>query len=104
MALENRRESYEIHFFKMVSEVAENFKQQECQKLCFVFQKQISRSFSEKYAQNPLKLLEYLMQEKNLFSSDKPDKLAKLMEILDFPDKKVAVEEFIGKLDTMHAH
>ncbi len=91
------RDLYDIHFNNMVSSLAEDFTQDETTKLCFIFQKQLTMAFKEKHGHSALKILEALMQKKKLFSSDKPLKLAKLMGLLEFHEKKEKVEIFVGK-------
>ena len=95
-SLVSPREAYEIHFNNLVSQLAGNFTHTETEKLCFIFHKLFPATFREQNGQNALKLLEHLMI-KSVFSSEKPLKLAKLMEVLDFRDKKDDVEKFIGR-------
>ena len=101
LRLGNPRETYDIYFNRLVSELAEDFTREETQKLGFIFQKQLPASFREKHGQNALKLLEHLMQKNGLFSSDKPQKLAHLMDLLAFGEKREKVETFIGKTSAL---
>lgn len=95
--LGNSREAYDIYFNNMVSGLAADFTHEETGKLCFIFHKQISASFREEHGQNALKLLQRLMEKNRMFSSDKPLRLAQLMDLLEFPEKKEKVEAFVGK-------
>ena len=91
------REEYQFDFLKMISELAEDFTRVQCKKLSYIYQNQFTSSFQDQYANDPLKLLDYLLKERKFFSFDKPENLATMMETLGFLDKKERVELFIGK-------
>ncbi len=81
----------------LVAQIADNLSAKHCEKLCFFYSGEvIPRSFSEKYGDNPLKLLGR-MQDAKIFSCDKPEKLAELMKEIGFIEMQRVVEDFISK-------
>lgn len=81
---------------QLVAKIAEGFSSKDCEKMCFIYDCVFSRSFRDKHGDNPLRLLEKMRDEK-VFSNDKLDKLANLMEELDLPLLKSRVDAFVGQ-------
>ena len=99
MAFDSPKVTYSAYFYQMLFNLAKDFTQDETLKLGRVFKTQFTASFFEKFGNNPLKLLDHLMQN-GVFTIDKPEKLATLMRLLEFQDKQTTVEEFIREFIT----
>ncbi len=89
-------ESYSRRFSRMVAKVGENLTEGNCSKMSYIHCDSIPQPFYESHSKNGLKLLER-MESKNDFSSDSPEKLAAIMERLDFMELKKIVDDFIRK-------
>ena len=98
---QREKDVYKKRFHFMVAGLAEEFSEKNCEKLSYIYSHSgiITRSFAEKYERNALKLLERL-QEKKVFSYDKPYDLVQLLDELDFKSMKSNVEDFLGKIDS----
>ena len=94
IAFDSPKVTHSAYFYQMLFNLAKEFTQDETLKLGHVFRTQFTASFYEKFGNNPLKLLDHLMQ-KGVFTIDKPEKLAIIMKLLEFQDKQATVEEFI---------
>ena len=98
------REKYQREFYSLICRLAENFTKDQCQRLGYIYQNLFTASFYDQNADDTLKLLDYLLKERKLFSLDKPEKLASMMDDLGYSEKREMVELFIGTTLTNNLH
>ena len=92
--------SYQRMVNGLVVEIAENFTSKDCEKLCFIYEDLIPASFRESCGENALRLLRR-MRDERVFSNDRLDKLAMMMDDLKLPQLKSRVDEFVGELEQL---
>lgn len=90
------RDGYQREFYALICRLAENFTKEQCKKLGYIYQNLFTASYYDQNREDTLKLLDYLLKERKLFSPERPEKLAGIMGELGYSEKREMVESFIG--------